>query len=222
MFEDGKGDFVELINQVHCSIDVKQVVVRNFLAVNLVKHGIQVAKEKAALMGILSITQLLGIIHCTAESREVISVKITKDGRIIVRRNGKSLFCEPTAFFKLRARAALRQDVTQRLVLGLAGHDDHVAVVFRTRTNQRDAAYVNFLDNGLLAGTRSHCLFKGIEIHNHQINFRNSILSHLAPVAFFFTACKDSSENFRMEGLHTSAQNGWITSQVFHSPARKT
>ena len=55
MFQDSESSILKFINQVNGSIDVEQVVIRDFLTVNLVEHSIQIAIEIAFLVRILAI-----------------------------------------------------------------------------------------------------------------------------------------------------------------------
>ena len=55
MLQDSESRILEFVNQVNGSIDVEQVVIRDFLTVNLVEHSIQIAIEITFLMRILAI-----------------------------------------------------------------------------------------------------------------------------------------------------------------------
>ena len=219
MLEDGEGDFVELVNQVYGRIDVDEVVVGYFLAVYLVEHGFQIAEEVALLVGVLAVAELFGLLDGAAEGREVVAVEIVEDGRVVVGRHGKGFLGEPAALFQRGVGSALHEDVAQRLVLGLAGHDDHVAEVFGSGADERDAAYVDFLDDGLFVGSRSHGFLKGIEVDDDKVYFGDVVLCHLCAVAFFGAAGQDAAEYFRVEGFHASSQDGGIAREVFHCPA---
>ena len=110
----------------------------------------------------------------------------------------------------------LHQHIAQGLILLLRSHDDDIIVILGSRTNQRDAAYINFFDNRLMVGTAGYGSLEGIEIHNHQVNLRNFIFLNLLHILLQSAATEDATEHLRMQRLHASAQNRGIGSEVFH------
>ena len=52
MLQNGKSNFIEFINQVNCRIDIQQVVVRDFLTMDLVEHCIKITIEELNIEGI--------------------------------------------------------------------------------------------------------------------------------------------------------------------------
>src|SRR5690606_30753067 len=61
VLEDGEGGgfILKLVHQVHGSIHVQQVVVRELFSVKLVEHLAEVSEEITLLMRVLAITQFL-------------------------------------------------------------------------------------------------------------------------------------------------------------------
>ena len=58
MLEDSEcGLAGEVIDELNCSVYVKQVVVRNLLAMNLLEHIVEVAVESALLVWVLAVAQ---------------------------------------------------------------------------------------------------------------------------------------------------------------------
>ena len=111
------------------------------------------------------------------------------------------------------------QDVEQNGVFGLAWNDDHIVEVLGAGTNERDAAYIDFLDDVGLGRTAGNRLFKRIKVNNDQVDFRNLILLHLLLVALVLATTQNASEHFRMERLHAPSENRRISSHTLHGLA---
>jgi len=84
MFQDSKSNIFKFINQFNSCIDIQQIVIRDFLSVNLVEHSVQVSIEISLLMWVFTITEHLLIIGRLTESRTFFCIKVIEDGRIIV------------------------------------------------------------------------------------------------------------------------------------------
>ena len=85
MLQDGERRVVsEFVDEVNGRIDVQQVVVGDFLAVDLVEHLVQIAVEISFLMGVLAITQGLLVVGRVAESASFATVEVVEDGRVVV------------------------------------------------------------------------------------------------------------------------------------------
>ena len=84
MLQDGKGGLAELINQIHGSLDVEQVVVGDLLAMHLVEEALKVAVEVALLVGILAVAQGLLVAGAVAEGRALATVEVVEDGAVVV------------------------------------------------------------------------------------------------------------------------------------------
>ena len=216
VLQHGEGGFREFVNQVYGSIDVEQVVVGDFLAVDLVEHGIEVAVEVTLLVRVLAVAQGLLVVCRLAESSALLTVEVIEDSRVVVGRDGKRLFGKPAALFQRSGGAMLHQHVAERLVLCLRSHDNHVVVVLGSGTNQRDAAYVNLLDDCRFVGTACHGRFKRVEVDDDKVYFGNFIFLNLLHILLQSAAAKDTSENLRMQRLHTAAQDRRIGRKVFH------
>ena len=93
-------------------------------------------------------------------------------------------------------------------------------MVFRTGTNQRYAANVDFFNDVFLTSTRSHRFGKRVEVNHHQIVQWDFVLRNFRHVLCQFSACQNAAKNLGMQCLNTSAQNTWVTSDVFNGNAR--
>ena len=65
----------------------------------------------------------------------------------------------------------LHQDVAQGLVLSLRSYDDHVLVVLGSGADERDAAYVDFLDNVGFGRSAGYGCLKRIEVYDDEVYF---------------------------------------------------
>ena len=101
VFQYGEGGVAEVVNQTACGIDVAQVVVRDFLAVQLGEVGLEVAVEISLLVGILAVAQHVGLIAAVAECVDMIgTVEIVEDGCIIVRTDAEGVGGKAMTVFK--------------------------------------------------------------------------------------------------------------------------
>ena len=220
VLQDGEGGFLEFVDQVDGRIDVQQVVVGDFLAVDLVEHLIQVAVEVALLVRILAVAQGRLVVGRATEGRSVLAVEVVEDGRVVVGRYAEGFLGKPAALLQRRRGATLHEDVAQRLVLRLRGHDDHVVVVLGCRADQRDAAYVDLLDDVCLGCAAGHGRLERIEVHDDQVYFGDVIFLDLLLVLLQGATAEDAAENLGMQRLDAPAQDGGIGRQVFHRRAR--
>ena len=136
MLQDSEGRIRKFINQINGGIDIEQVVIRDFLTVNLVEHGIDISIEITFLMRVFTIAQSLLVIGGLTESRPFFTIEIVEDSRIVMRRYGKGFLSKPTAFFERSSGAMLHQYIAKRLVLGLGSNDNNVIVILGCGTNQ--------------------------------------------------------------------------------------
>ena len=183
-------------------------------------HLIQVAVEVALLVRILAVAQGRLVVGRATEGRSVLAVEVGEDGRVVVGRYAEGFLGKPAALLQRRRGATLHEDVAQRLVLRLRGHDDHVVVVLGCRADQRDAAYVDLLDDVCLGCAASHGRLERIEVHDDQVYFGDVIFLDLLLVLLQGATAEDAAENLGMQRLDAPAQDGGIGRQVFHRRAR--
>ena len=89
-------------------------------------------------------------------------------------------------------------------------------VILGSCTDQWDTAYIYFLDNSRLVGTGSYGSFKRVQINDNEVYFGNFIFFYLLHILFQSATAENTTEHFRMQGLHTSTQDRGIRGQVFH------
>ena len=80
MLQYGKRSLLKFIDQVNGCIDIEQVVVRDFLSVNLVEHSFQISVEVTLLMRVLAVAQSLLIIGRATECRTFFAIEVVEDG----------------------------------------------------------------------------------------------------------------------------------------------
>jgi len=79
MFQDSESQIFVFVDQIDGSIDVQQVVIRDFLTVNLIEHGVQISVEITFLMRVFTVTELLLVVYRTTESRTFAGIEIIED-----------------------------------------------------------------------------------------------------------------------------------------------
>ena len=77
---------------------------------------------------------------------------------------------------------AVLEQVEQRPVIVLAGHDDHVFKVFRGRTDQGNPTDVNLLDDLLVRSALRDGGLKRVEVNNDEVDVRQLVLLHVGHV----------------------------------------
>lgn len=80
MLQYGKRSLLKFIDQVNGCIDIEQVVVRDFLSVNLVEHSFQISVEVTLLMRVLAVAQSLLIIGRATECGTFFAIEVVEDG----------------------------------------------------------------------------------------------------------------------------------------------
>ena len=83
MFQNSERQFVELVNQVYSRVDVEQIVVRDFLTMQLVEHIIELAIELSSLVRVFTIAQVHRIIYGSTKMRTLAIVEVIEDCRIV-------------------------------------------------------------------------------------------------------------------------------------------
>ena len=119
--------------------------------------------------------------------------------------------------FDIGLCALLIKDVEKHAVFCLRRNDNNVLEILGTSTDERDATYVDLLDDVSLRSTTCHCLLEWIEVNDNEVDLWYLILSHLVEVALKLTTSEDASEDFWVKGLDTSTKDGWISGNILYS-----
>ena len=189
------------------------------ISLQLFEHFVEIAEEKSFLVGILAVAQRFGMVAGGAERTETAAVEIVENRRVVARRYGKRLFGEPVTVVERRCRAFLVEELQQRSVLRFGSYDDDVLEIFGGGAYQRYAAYVYFLDDSALVGSRSDGFFKGIEIDDDEVDFGNFVFGNLPAVAVVVAAVENAAEYFGVQGFHPTAQYRGIAGEALYGAA---
>ena len=217
VLEDCKSSLSEVANKVHGSVDVEEVVVGNFLAVELGEHFIEVAEEIAFLVRILTIAHHLGTIDGQAECRRLFAIEVVEDVRVVGARYGKSLLGKPAAVFESGGGIAIGYEtLIERFILSLRSDNNHIVEIFGSSADKRNAANIDFLDDISLGSTRSYGVLKWIEIDDNEVDFGNFVLSNLLAVTIVVATVENATKHLRVQGFHATAKDRRISGEVFN------
>ena len=126
---------------------------------------------------------------------------------VVVAAYTKGALGKHLAVGKVGSGTLLVEDVEQYRIFGFARNDNNVLEVLGSGTDERDATYINLLDDVGLACTACHGLLEWIEVYYNKVDLGDGILSHLLYVALVVAACKDAAEDTWMKCLDTTAKN---------------
>ena len=129
------------------------------------------------------------------------------DGGVVMTAHTEGTLSKHLAVSEVGNSTLLVEDVEQHAILGLARNDNHIVEVFGSCADERDATYINLLDNVGLRSAAGNGLLERIEVNDDEVYFRNVILLHLVNVASVVATGEDATENFRVQGLHTTTKN---------------
>ena len=98
----------------------------------------------------------------------------------------------------------------------LAGNYDHVLVVFRCGSDERDSAYVDLLDDFFFCGILRDVLLERIQVHDDQVYTRNAESFFFRCVGLLVPAVENASHYAWMEGLDPSAEDRRVSGDVLN------
>ena len=226
----GAGAIAKLPHRGEGSLEVNQVVVAEFFALELVGRPpacCGVAMPSGLLMGILAVAQgLLGRhIQLQGSPRggaiRQSSRQPGADSSVVARRVLKSRQGELTA--QVGRHSPRSQGRQERLVLGRAGQHGHIGMVFGCRPHHGRTANVDVFDGGFKGHRRiGHRFPKGIEVHHHHINRINGLGRQIGLMGAIGALRQDAAVDARMQGFNPPAQDLRCTGVVGHLGHRQT
>lgn len=162
------GLFAELGDESAGGVDVKKVVIGNFLSVELVEHLVELTEESTGLMGVFAVAE----VHLTVDSHTERAgrgsllgsrgCEPVEDGGVVSGADGECRLGHEAALGEGSLRAGGVEDSLEVCVLVLRGDDEGVVEVLGGGADEGDAAYVDFLDDVFGSGAGSgNCGFKG-------------------------------------------------------------
>ena len=210
VLEDRHGRADEVEDQVGCSLDVEDVGVAEFLALDLGEEVGEVAVERALLVRIVAVAQFLfqrqAEGEIAARARAALA-EVVGDGGVVLGRAEKhfdgQLFAEALGGVTFVLLHLLDHPWV------VSGIDDHrdAGVVFGRAAQHRWAADVDFLDRFCQRDVRlGDGFFERIEIHHHQIDRWNVIGLGLGDVRRIVAALQQSAVDFRVQGLQAAVE----------------
>ena len=207
MLEDGDGRLRELADEAGGRGDIEDVIEGEFLAVELFEVVEEVSVEFGLLMGVLTVAEASGEGEFEGEGfpRGTLVIKVGADGAIVGAGGREGFHREACAKFRGRGAVTKLHGFKDAGVVGGVDDNGDGAVVLGSAANHGGAADIDLFD-GLFERDPLLCdrLFKGVEIHADQINRQDAMLGCLRPVLVVVAEEKQSSVNFRDEGLHAA------------------
>src|SRR5690606_34553645 len=82
--------------------------------------------------------------------------------------------------------------------------------------DQGDASDVNLLNDICFRSSRSYSFLERIQIYDHQVDRRNVIFYCLVKVSLVISSLENPAEDFWVQSLDSSTENGRIAGQIFH------
>jgi hypothetical protein len=210
---DGRVRFAELGDQLQRGIRIVDIVVAEFLALDLfglgdaagVRPGGNV--EGSLLMRILSVAKW----HLQ-RGREgpafrpalllVAKSKPLRDHGIVGGSQRERLGRHALAEFERRRPAVAFQLGEELFIVCRIGDDRHVGVVLRGRTDHRGTADVDILNDFVATGAPHEGRFERIEIDDDEVDRRDSMLLHRRCVPGIVAHSEKSAVHLWMERLH--------------------
>src|SRR5690606_35655559 len=176
VLEDGEGGgfILKLVHQVHGSIHVQQVVVRELLSVKLVEHLAEVSEEITLLMRVLAITQFLAAGIALFES-DLAFIEEVEDGSVVMGGGVEGLGGKALPVLKTGGSFAVGDELKELGVVFHGGDTDHVFKILCCSPDQGDPADIDLLDDILLGSSGSHSLLKRIQVHDHDVDLRDLV-----------------------------------------------
>ena len=93
MLEDGEGGLVEVLDEADGSLDVLEVVVGEFLAVQLGEVSREVSVEDSTLVWVLPIAQGLCGVSAETQGGGIGPVEPAEDGSVVAGAHGEGTTC---------------------------------------------------------------------------------------------------------------------------------
>ena len=229
VLEDGEGGLSrKVVDKGAGGVDVAQVVIADFLAVELVEATLQVAVEDTLLVGVLAVAQGSGEWRVESGENRTAPVvlrspfsvlhfhEVGVDGGVVMRADAEGVGREAVALLEGGAAVLLLVELQKFGVVVHGGHDDHVVEVLGGGADEADASDVDFLNDVLLRGTAGHGLLEGVEVDDDEVDLRNFVFGQLLAVAVHVAAREDASEHLGVQRFDAAAKDGGIAREAFH------
>ena len=210
VLEDRHRRAGEIENQVRSRLDVEDVGVAEFLALDLGEKVVEMAVERALLVRVVTVAELL--FERQAE-REIATgagpalAEVVGDRRVVLRGAQENFHRELLAETLGGVAFVFLHLLDHPQVVGGIDDDGDAGVVFRRAAQHRRAADVDFLDGLLQRDVRlGDGFLERIEVHHHQIDRRNVVFLGLGDVRGVVAALEQAAVDFRVQGLQSTVE----------------
>ncbi len=228
MLHDDTRGLVELLHEPLRRVQIHQIVVGKFLALQLLGAGesgrdpagrhiergllVRVFAVAHGLAALERDVDALGQRRARAQRKRVFHsgqpLKFCGDHTVVTRSGGIGFAREVQTRGQRKLLAIRFQFFGDGVVVRRIGDHRHAFKILCGRTHHSRPADINVLDQFARreAGARSSG-FEGIQIHHHQINRRDAVLLHGLLIARFAAAIQDSAVHLGMQRLHAPAEH---------------
>ncbi len=215
MLEGHAERLLEVTQDVQGRIGILDVVVGEFLALDLLREGqgegsrFEGGIEVRALVRVLAVAErLLDVVLQEELLRQTgLGTHVGGDAGVVLGRMGIGLGGEFQAGFRAGA-AVLAEFGQDGVIVGRIAHDGDVAPVLGSAADHGRAADVDVLD-GIFQGDAflGDGLLERIQVHAYQVDGLDTVLLQGVHVGLQVTAGQDTAVHFRMQGLHPAVQD---------------
>ncbi len=225
VLDDHAGRHVERLHAFPRGIAVGDVVVRQFLALQLAvvreracRHR-EVAVERGALVRVFAVAQVLHLVEREVERRRIRVARrmlqlvgearqVVRDRAVVLRGVREHLGRETEVRFVTHRIVVRAHLVEHNRVIGRIDHHGHVAMVFRSGAQHRRAADVDVLDRVFQRALfLRHRLHERVQVHDEQIDRRNAVLLERGHVFRQVAAREDAAVHLRVQRLHAPVKH---------------
>jgi hypothetical protein len=165
--------FGKLFNQLGRGGDIEDVVIREFLAVELLEMLVPVPVEGSSLVRVLTVAKLGDERQTEAEAalRLLLLVQVIGNRPIVFRRGDEYLNAEAFAELKRRGAIVIAQAFEDVIVVARVNDHGHAAIIFRCAAEHGGSADVDLFD-GLLESDVSlgDSLLERVKIYDDEID----------------------------------------------------
>ena len=223
MLDDDAGGRFELLDALERGVAVRNVVVRQRLALQLRRAGqralrcLLVDVERRILVRVLAVAHAIDQRACVQEAlaQRVVAERVRQvfgDRRVVTRRVRIGFGREPAAH--VRRQTSSLQCLEDAVVVGRVNDDGDAFMVFRRRANHRRAADVDVLDRVFDRRVVARDgLFERVEVDRQQVDRLDAVFFHHRIVCA--AAAQQTAMNLRVQRLdaaiHDFGKAGLVT-----------
>ena len=213
VLQDADRRALELADEVGRGGDIEDIVIAEFLALQLFEGLVEGAVERGLLMRVLAVAEALGDrqggreaggqAEDIAKAGLGLGFEVVGDRGVVGRRALEDLEGEFAAEFAERLRRLHRGE--HALVVGRVGDDGDRRVVLGRAAEHGRAADVDVLDGVLEGAVRLRDGgFERVEVHDDEVDELDAVLLGFVEVLMRIAAAEEAAVDFRVQGLHAA------------------